>query len=575
MHLELHYKSEVEWMKKRFVFLIFFVFSIIPLAMAYSHFCVLKEALQSPKLSDDVESENSWRDDFTSYDPRWDWGYNAGTGYKTLGTVGGRSVCEGGITDASTSDEYSDCSLHHFLTVGNDEPISAEMRMRYTDRNGLAVGDQGKGTRGCGWWDGSEWGDNVAWFVAFSPGNDESLVGYKCQVRVGGAWILNEDISGIVDMTEWHVYRIDLLSDGTRFYVDDELVASTPYRPQQIDKIEAWVDNAYVYYDNGNLARGLFDLDIDQKMYIDWVKLSSPSPQDTTPPTTTHNYDGLWHNTDITINLTATDDLSGVSDTYYSINDGATVSVSSNGHPQITTEGADNELSYYSVDNDGNSESTHVLSGIKLDKTAPTGSITINNGDASTSSTSVTLQLTYDDVTSGVYQIRYSNDGAWDTEPWESPASTKAWTLTSGAGAKQVYCQIKDNAGLSSTVSDTITLVALISPEASFTYSPPDPEINEVVTFDASSSSDPDGTVVSYFWDFGDGNTETGSYATATHSYAVEGTYNVALTVTDNDGLTNTTSHTITHVIPEFSTSTILLLFVISTLAVAIYRKKK
>jgi len=52
------------------------------------------------------------------------------------------------------------------------------------------------------------------------------------------------------------------------------------------------------------------------------------------------------------------------------------------------------------------------------------------------------------------------------------------------------------------------------------------------VTFDGSGSSDPDGPVGSYTWDFGDGS--TGSGPTATHSFARAGTYDVKLTVTDN-----------------------------------------
>jgi PKD repeat protein len=72
-------------------------------------------------------------------------------------------------------------------------------------------------------------------------------------------------------------------------------------------------------------------------------------------------------------------------------------------------------------------------------------------------------------------------------------------------------------------------------PVASFTYSPRDPVVTETVTFGASASHDPDGTIVSYVWDFGDGT--TGSGMTATHAYTAEGTYNVTLTVTDDDGL--------------------------------------
>jgi len=180
---------------------------------------------------------------------------------------------------------------------------------------------------------------------------------------------------------------------------------------------------------------------------------------DSTAPMTVHDYDSLWHTTHFTINLTATDDMSGVAETYYKINDGPTKTVSPDGQPLIATEGANNTLEYWSVDNADNEEIHHILAGIKLDKTTPTGSIIINNSDTYTTSTSVTLSLTATDATSGVYQVRYSNGGVWDTEPWEDFSTTKTWTLTSEEGAKTVYYQIKDNAGLiSETYADTIAL---------------------------------------------------------------------------------------------------------------------
>jgi VCBS repeat-containing protein len=57
------------------------------------------------------------------------------------------------------------------------------------------------------------------------------------------------------------------------------------------------------------------------------------------------------------------------------------------------------------------------------------------------------------------------------------------------------------------------------------------------VSFDGSGSSDVDGTIAAYHWNFGDSTTGTG--VSPTHTYAAAGTYTVSLTVTDNDGATD------------------------------------
>lgn len=59
------------------------------------------------------------------------------------------------------------------------------------------------------------------------------------------------------------------------------------------------------------------------------------------------------------------------------------------------------------------------------------------------------------------------------------------------------------------------------------------------VTFSSAGSQDPDGTIIQYRWNFGDGSSALG--ATATHSYAA-GTYTATLTVTDNVGGTTTSA---------------------------------
>jgi len=67
------------------------------------------------------------------------------------------------------------------------------------------------------------------------------------------------------------------------------------------------------------------------------------------------------------------------------------------------------------------------------------------------------------------------------------------------------------------------------APIASFTYT----KNGDIFTFDASRSSDPDGNIASYSWDFGDGSKGSGS--SATHQYT-KGNYNPTLTITDNSG---------------------------------------
>jgi len=64
--------------------------------------------------------------------------------------------------------------------------------------------------------------------------------------------------------------------------------------------------------------------------------------------------------------------------------------------------------------------------------------------------------------------------------------------------------------------------------------------------FDGTGSSDTDGTVQNYVWNFGDGNTASGAGVTVSHSYATGGSYTVTLTVTDNGGATGQTSHSVT-----------------------------
>jgi PKD repeat protein len=110
------------------------------------------------------------------------------------------------------------------------------------------------------------------------------------------------------------------------------------------------------------------------------------------------------------------------------------------------------------------------------------------------------------------------------------------------AGTYTVSLTVTDNGGATSSVTHTVTVSAAnAKPTAAFTSSC----TNLSCTFNGSGSSDSDGSITSYAWDFGDSHTDTGVTPPA-HAYASAGTYTVSLTVTDNGGATDSVSHSVT-----------------------------
>ena len=119
-------------------------------------------------------------------------------------------------------------------------------------------------------------------------------------------------------------------------------------------------------------------------------------------------------------------------------------------------------------------------------------------------------------------------------------------THTFGAeGTYQVGLTVADSAAATGTATHAVTVTAAQSnqpPTASFTSSC----VRLSCTFDGSASSDQDGSVVSYAWTFGDG--DSGSGITPSHTYRAGGPEAVTLTVTDDQGATDSVTHQVTPV---------------------------
>ncbi|WP_426623161.1 PKD domain-containing protein [Leifsonia sp. McL0607] len=153
------------------------------------------------------------------------------------------------------------------------------------------------------------------------------------------------------------------------------------------------------------------------------------------------------------------------------------------------------------------------------------------------------IQLTYalsrdGNIASPIYTTTKSNNF------WNTSAMSFTDTGLAGGSSHTYTLRVMDPDG--NQISRTGNQVVIAGgganppPVASFTVG-----VNGLtISVDGTASTDQNGTIASYAWNFGDGKTATGS--TASHAYAAAGTYTVTLTVTDNQGATNSTSKSVT-----------------------------
>jgi len=258
---------------------------------------------------------------------------------------------------------------------------------------------------------------------------------------------------------------------------------------------------------------------------------------DVTPPVTIDDYNGLWHTSDFTINLNATDDLSGVQTIYYITNDGPVMNVQIHGQPRISVEGY-NKLEYWSVDLAGNEEVHQIILDIKLDKTNPTA----NAGP----------DQIVDEDTPMTFDGSASNDNIGITN--------YTWTFFDGAprtltgmkpeytfntpGSYTVTLNVTDAALNSATDTVVITVTDITKPTAD---AGDDQVVHEdaTVTFDGSGSAD-NVEVVSYVWTFTDVTPQILIGVNSTYIFDIPEVYNVTLTVSDAQGNSATDVVTIT-----------------------------
>lgn len=143
------------------------------------------------------------------------------------------------------------------------------------------------------------------------------------------------------------------------------------------------------------------------------------------------------------------------------------------------------------------------------------------------------------------YDFDFNDDGAWDA--YDAPATIN-WTYDD-PGSFVARLRVTDNKGAQDTAQLTIdvNVVGNDPPTASLSASPSSGDAPLSVTFDATGSSDSDGSIVKFEWDFdGDGVYDGyGQEQQPVHVYPTPGSFVARCRVTDDDGSQDTAQQTI------------------------------
>ncbi len=265
------------------------------------------------------------------------------------------------------------------------------------------------------------------------------------------------------------------------------------------------------------------------------VTITQPAPAQT-----------IFQGSSVTLSATATDaedgTLTGMALAWSSSLDGPL----GTGSPLLTTTltAGTHALSCIVTDSGGNTGSATVSLTVLPMNTAPVVNFSMPGAGASfAAGAAVTLVGSANDAEDGVLTgsaltWRSSLDGVLGTG---SPLSTSSLRV----GSHVLSLTATDSGGRTSsaTVNVTITMsTGNLAPIARLT-GPTSGMATQGLSFSGATSSDSDGSITSYAFNWGDGSpVTTGAAANAMHPYAATGTYTVTLTVTDNLGATGTST---------------------------------
>lgn len=240
------------------------------------------------------------------------------------------------------------------------------------------------------------------------------------------------------------------------------------------------VNNIYVWYDNGTIIEQklidvsetgtrlfssamIADLERDGnrelilghdsgRIYV----FTYNNTGDSTPPVTSNDVDASWHNSSVTVILSASDLQSGVFNTYYTIDGTLPTTSSKRGNVITLNESGIFTIKYFSVDKAENTEDVrNAMNQVKIDTVPPT---TSDDADNLWHNTAAALNLTVMDSLSGVFSLYYSVDGT------DNSSSGDVNLVFTEDGIHTVEYYGVDNAGNTESIKNAEVKIDLTPP---------------------------------------------------------------------------------------------------------------
>ncbi|MBC7632322.1 PKD domain-containing protein [Aeromicrobium sp.] len=335
----------------------------------------------------------------------------------------------------------------------------------------------------------------------------------------------------------WHHVVATVGSNGMKLYVDGDLKSSNGNTQAEnypgywrLGGDQTWGGNSSSYFDGYVDEAAIYSKVLTPEQVTDHYTAGEGVVPNIKP---TAAFTPTVTDLKVLFDGTGSSDSDGTVASYdWTFGDGTTSTSMSPEHTYAQAGGF--EVTLKVTDDDGATDTISKTVNVAPANVKPT---------AAFMSTTDFLKVTFDGTGSS------DSDGTVASYAWEfgdgstSTLGSPEHSYTT-AGDKTVKLTVTDDDGATDSVTKTVTVTAVppanVKPTAAFMSTTDFLK----ATFDGTGSSDSDGTVASYAWEFGDGGTSTAT--SPSHTYTTAGDKTVKLTVTDNDGATDSVTKTVT-----------------------------